>query len=110
VSIVDDIDAITVKILDLEQENERLKNDLETEKKTNASIQIALRQIKLYGYSINPEDDHARKQEPDLRDKLIGMIAGDIMQAGQTKNRAQYIYDVYNLFNELYPEGMKGEG
>jgi regulator of replication initiation timing len=102
VSIADEINAISDKVLELEQENERLKNALETAKKTNASIQIA-QQWEL-------EDERVRKQEPDLRDKLIGMMAEDIMQAGQTKNRAQYIYDVYNLFNELYPEGMKGEG
>jgi cell division septum initiation protein DivIVA len=96
-SITDDINAISDKVLALEQENARLKNDLETEKKTNASIQIA-QQWEL-------EEDHAREQKPDLRDKLIKLMAPDIENQEKLKGTSPRIQEIVAVYREIYPGG-----
>jgi len=98
VSIADAIDAISDKVLALEQENERLKNDLETATKNNASIQAALRRREL-------EEEPARKQEPDLRDKLIKLMAEDIENQEKLKGTSPRIQKIVAVYREIYPGG-----
>ena len=45
--------------------------------------------------------------EPDRRDELIGLIAPYIVNMAKIKGREQKIYDICDLYNELYPEGVK---
>ncbi|MFA7171568.1 MAG: hypothetical protein WC180_06265 [Candidatus Paceibacterota bacterium] len=45
--------------------------------------------------------------KPDRRDELIGMIAPDIIRSAKIKNLDQRIYDICDLYNEIYPEGVK---
>jgi hypothetical protein len=98
VSIADAIDAISDKVLELEQENERLRADLETAK-TNADIQIVLKQWQL-------AEDYARKQEPDLRDKLIKLMAPDIENQEKLKGTSPRIREIVAVYREIYPGGI----
>jgi len=45
--------------------------------------------------------------EPDRRDELIKLIAPDIIRSAKIKNLDQRIYDICDLYNEIYPEGVK---
>jgi len=45
--------------------------------------------------------------KPDRRDELIKLIAPDIIRSAKIKNLDQRIYDICDLYNELYPEGVK---
>jgi hypothetical protein len=83
VSIADDIDAITVKILDLEHENERLRAEL--------------------------EEDQARKPTPDLRDKLIKLMSPDIENQEKLKGTSPRIQEIVAVYREIYPGGMPKE-
>ena len=66
---------------ELQQENDRLKTE-NTELKTKPT-------------------------EPDRRDELIKLIAPDIVRSAKIKNLDQRIYDICDLYNEIYPEGVK---
>jgi hypothetical protein len=49
----------------------------------------------------------ANPTEPDRRDELIGMIAPYIVNMASIRGREQRIYDICDLYFELYPEGAK---
>ena len=81
------------------------------------SLSAELKRLSNIAFELEEENDRLRAEverlsqpKPDRRDDLIRLMAPDIVQAGQTRNRAKYIYEVYDLFCELYPTGMPKEG
>ena len=56
---------------------------------------------------INKLQTNSALSQPDKRDELIAMMAPDILRNGVLKGRDQYIYDIYNLYCEIY--GKEGE-
>jgi len=52
-------------------------------------------------------ESKAKPAEPDGRDELIAMIAPYIVNMASIRGREQRIYDICDLYFELYPEGAK---
>jgi len=85
------------------------------------SLSAELKRLSNMAFQLEEENEQLRAEverlsqpKPDRRDDLIRLMAPDIVQAGQTRNRAKYIYDCYDILCELYPAGMpkdeNGEG
>jgi cell shape-determining protein MreC len=82
-TLTDEINAISDKVLALEQENERLKKELASANNSNCRIDEEARRFLLERDSAREENESLRQQlassvNTDAYDKLIDLVAPDI--------------------------------
>jgi predicted RNase H-like nuclease (RuvC/YqgF family) len=100
------ISRLKIENGELRRDNNRMehsvKNLIDLLEKTQTDIKELEWNNRLLQDEINELRTNPPSNGPDKREELIQMMAPDIERNGQLRGRSQYIYDVYNLYCEIY--------